>query len=95
MSDFILETAGLTKEFKGFAAVSNVDLKVRRGHDPCPDRPERRGQDHLLQPAHQFLVPTRGTITFNGRDITGRSRQPSRRAGALCAPSRSRPSFRI
>ncbi|HRH74271.1 MAG TPA: ATP-binding cassette domain-containing protein, partial [Zoogloea sp.] len=32
MSEFILETAGLTKEFKGFAAVSNVDLKVRRGH---------------------------------------------------------------
>ena len=31
MSDFILETRGLTKEFKGFTAVSDVNLKVQRG----------------------------------------------------------------
>jgi ABC-type glutathione transport system ATPase component len=30
--EFILETRGLTKEFKGFVAVNNVDLKVQRGH---------------------------------------------------------------
>ena len=30
--EFILETRGLTKEFKGFVAVNQVDLKVRRGH---------------------------------------------------------------
>ena len=29
--DLILETRGLTKEFKGFVAVSDVNLKVRRG----------------------------------------------------------------
>ena len=29
--DVILETRGLTKEFKGFVAVQNVSLKVRRG----------------------------------------------------------------
>ena len=28
---YILETRALTKEFKGFVAVSKVDLKVRRG----------------------------------------------------------------
>ena len=53
MSDIILETRQLTKEFKGFTAVSKVDLKVVRGIDPCADRPQRRRQDHLLQPAHQ------------------------------------------
>ena len=31
MSDFIAETAGLTKEFKGFAAVTDVNLKIQRG----------------------------------------------------------------
>ena len=31
-AEFILETKGLTKEFKGFVAVNQVDLKVRRGH---------------------------------------------------------------
>ncbi|MBV8403179.1 MAG: ABC transporter ATP-binding protein, partial [Gammaproteobacteria bacterium] len=31
LNDFILETRGLTKQFKGFVAVSAVDLRVRRG----------------------------------------------------------------
>ena len=39
-AETILETQGLTKEFKGFVAVNNVDLKVRRGRPkptaPCP-----------------------------------------------------------
>jgi branched-chain amino acid transport system ATP-binding protein len=29
--DVILETQGLTKEFRGFFAVKGVDLRVRRG----------------------------------------------------------------
>jgi branched-chain amino acid transport system ATP-binding protein len=29
--DLILETEGLTKEFKGFVAVSDVNRRVRRG----------------------------------------------------------------
>ena len=29
--DTILETRGLTKEFKGFVAVNGVDLRVKRG----------------------------------------------------------------
>ena len=51
MSDTILETDGLTREFGGFVAVDGVSLRVETGHDPRPDRPERRRQDHLLQPA--------------------------------------------
>ena len=30
-TDTILETRALTKEFKGFVAVKDVNLKVRRG----------------------------------------------------------------
>jgi len=36
--DIILEAHGLTKEFKGFIAVKEVNLQVRRGTDPCADR---------------------------------------------------------
>ncbi|MDB5949961.1 MAG: transporter ATP-binding protein, partial [Massilia sp.] len=32
MTDVILETRNLTKEFKGFTAVSDVNLSVERGH---------------------------------------------------------------
>ena len=52
-SDVILETEGLTKEFRGFVAVKDVSLRVRRGTHPRADRPQRRRQDHLLQPADQ------------------------------------------
>jgi len=31
-AEYILETRGLSKEFKGFVAVNSVDLKVQRGH---------------------------------------------------------------
>ncbi len=37
--EYIIETRGLTKEFKGFVAVGGVDLKVRQGAMP----PERSG----------------------------------------------------
>ena len=52
--DTILETRRLTKEFKGFVAVKDVSLSHPQGHHPRADRPERRRQDHLLQPAHAF-----------------------------------------
>ena len=32
MTDVILETRNLTKQFRGFTAVNEVNLKVRRGH---------------------------------------------------------------
>ncbi|MBL8452354.1 MAG: ABC transporter ATP-binding protein [Zoogloea sp.] len=70
MSDFILETAGLTKEFKGFAAVSNVDLKVRRGHIHALIGPNGAGKTTVFNLLTKFLPPTRGSITFDGRDIT-------------------------
>src|SRR5690606_15043797 len=31
MQDYILETRGLSKAFRGFTAVDNVNLKVQRG----------------------------------------------------------------
>ena len=31
--EIIIETRGLTKEFNGFVAVSDVDLRVRRGDE--------------------------------------------------------------
>jgi len=50
-TDTILETRGLTKEFRGFVAVRNVSLSVRRGSIHAL-RTERGGQDDLFQPPH-------------------------------------------
>ena len=69
-STYILETAGLTKEFKGFAAVSDVALKVKRGHIHALIGPNGAGKTTVFNLLTKFLQPTRGTITFNGEDIS-------------------------
>jgi branched-chain amino acid transport system ATP-binding protein len=69
-ADTILETQGLTKEFKGFVAVNNVDLKVRRGDIHALIGPNGAGKTTFFNLLTKFLPPTRGTITYNGADIT-------------------------
>src|SRR5436853_6838432 len=71
--EIILEAHGLTKEFKGFVAVKNVSLRVRRHtiHSLiCPNGAVKTTFFNLLT---HFLTPTAGNIAFNGRDITGSS----------------------
>jgi branched-chain amino acid transport system ATP-binding protein len=68
--DLILQTHGLTKEFKGFAAVQNVDLKVKRGNIHALIGPNGAGKTTVFNLLTKFLQPTKGTIQFNGIDIT-------------------------
>jgi len=68
--DIILETRGLTKEFKGFVAVNNVDLQVRRGDIHALIGPNGAGKTTFFNLLTRFLPPTRGTITYCGTDIT-------------------------
>jgi branched-chain amino acid transport system ATP-binding protein len=70
MADVILETRNLTKEFKGFTAVNNVNLKVQRGHIHALIGPNGAGKTTCFNLLTKFLVPTSGQILFNGRDIT-------------------------
>lgn len=70
MSDFILETKALTKEFRGFVAVSGVDLKVRRGGIHALIGPNGAGKTTVFNLLTKFLAPTSGSIHFEGRDIT-------------------------
>jgi len=69
-TDVILETRGLTKEFKGFVAVDQVDLKVRRGTIHALIGPNGAGKTTCFNLLTKFLTPTRGNIFFNGTDIT-------------------------
>ena len=68
--DTILETRGLTKEFKGFVAVDNVDLKVARGTIHALIGPNGAGKTTTFNLLTKFLQPTRGTMLFKGEDIT-------------------------
>jgi branched-chain amino acid transport system ATP-binding protein len=70
VSDTILETEGLTKEFRGFAAVSGVNLRVRRGSIHALIGPNGAGKTTCFNLLTKFLPVTRGTIRYDGRDIT-------------------------
>ena len=68
--DFIVETRGLTKEFKGFVAVSDVNLRVRRNTIHALIGPNGAGKTTCFNLITKFLPLSRGTILYNGRDIT-------------------------
>ena len=67
----ILEATGLTKEFKGFVAVKNVNLSVRRNTIHALIGPNGAGKTTCFNLLTHFLTPTAGRIRFKGQDITG------------------------
>jgi len=68
--DIILETDGLTKEFRGFVAVNGVCLRVRRGTIHALIGPNGAGKTTCFNLLTKFLTPSRGRITYRGREIT-------------------------
>src|SRR3954470_22974486 len=68
--EYILETRSLMKEFKGFVAVNDVSLKVKRGSIHALIGPNGAGKTTCFNLLTKFLAPTRGSIHFNGTDIT-------------------------
>ncbi|MGK5077505.1 ABC transporter ATP-binding protein [Janthinobacterium sp. HLX7-2] len=83
MSNVILETRNLTKEFKGFTAVSDVNLKVERGHIHALIGPNGAGKTTCFNLLTKFLVPTSGQILFNGKDITAAKPAQIARMGVI------------
>jgi branched-chain amino acid transport system ATP-binding protein len=68
--DVILATNGLTKEFKGFTAVDGVSITVKRGTIHALIGPNGAGKTTCFNLLTKFLDPTKGSIVYNGREIT-------------------------
>ena len=69
-NDYILETRNLVKEFRGFVAVNDVNLRVKRGQIHALIGPNGAGKTTVFNLLTKFLIPTGGQILFNGQDIT-------------------------
>ena len=67
---FALRTEKLTKVFKGFTAVNDVNLSVRRGHIHALIGPNGAGKTTVFNLLTHFLKPTGGRIVYEGQDIT-------------------------
>ncbi|MGE0769384.1 MAG: ABC transporter ATP-binding protein [Hyphomicrobiaceae bacterium] len=70
MSDIILETRDLKKQFKGFSAVDGVSVKVQRGTIHALIGPNGAGKTTVFNLITRFLSPTSGSVFYEGADIT-------------------------
>ena len=68
--DTILETRGLTKEFKGFVAVKNVNLHVRRHTIHALIGPNGAGKTTIFGALTGLRPPDEGTVHIGDRDVT-------------------------
>ena len=83
MPDIILETRNLTREFKGFIAVNQVNLQVQRGHIHALIGPNGAGKTTCFNLLTKFLIPSSGQILFNGQDITALASAQIARMGII------------
>ena len=82
-NEFILETRNLTKEFKGFVAVNDVNLRVRQGSIHALIGPNGAGKTTVFNLITRFLPPTSGKISFKGVDITDEKPAQIARRGVI------------
>jgi branched-chain amino acid transport system permease protein len=81
----VLEADRLRREFGGLVAVNDVDFTIP-AVDRVADRPERRGQDDVLQHSSRMYQADVRPVRSRAREITGR--EPHK-----IAPGGHRPNF--
>lgn len=69
----MLQIEGLTKNFGGLAAVSQVDMSLQKGELVGLIGPNGAGKTTFFNLVTGYIRPTKGLVTFEGRNITGRS----------------------
>lgn len=78
--DALLDVRGLSKSFRGLQALTDYELPLVAGTIHGVIGPNGAGKTTLFHLLSGFLRPSAGTITFDGRDITG---EPSYRVARL------------
>jgi branched-chain amino acid transport system ATP-binding protein len=66
----VLGARRLRKEFRGYVAVTGVDLDIRKGTIHALIGPNGAGKTTVFNLLTKFLAPTSGSISFDGADIT-------------------------
>jgi branched-chain amino acid transport system ATP-binding protein len=67
----ILETKGLYKDFNGLEILFNVNLEIRAGERHAIIGPNGAGKTTLFNVITGTYRPSKGKITFKGKDISG------------------------
>src|SRR5207244_1401481 len=78
-----LRMENLTKNFRGFTAVKNLTLEIKRGSIHALIGPNGAGKTTVFNLATKFLQPSGGRIWFNGQDITATPPEAVARMGMV------------
>jgi len=68
----MLQVSNLTKYFGGLAAVNDLSFGVEKGEIVGLVGPNGAGKTTVLNLITGFYQPSKGNVTFEGRDITGK-----------------------
>jgi len=77
----LLEARGVDKRFGGVAAIAGVDFRLARGELRCLIGPNGAGKSTFFKMLTAQLRPTRGTVLFDGVDITAKEPHEISRLG--------------
>jgi branched-chain amino acid transport system ATP-binding protein len=81
-----LELSGIRAAYGTIEAIHGVDLAVAAGTVTALLGPNGAGKSTLLKVASGRLRPTKGTVRFNGKDVTKRASDRLTRAGLCTVP---------
>lgn len=69
----LLDVKGLCVDFNGFKAINNIDMKIDDGEIRVIIGPNGAGKTTFMDLVTGKTKPTKGTILFNGHNITGKA----------------------
>jgi ABC-type branched-subunit amino acid transport system ATPase component len=70
MSEILLETRGLSRNFGALAAVQDIDFRLEAGARRALIGPNGAGKTTFINLLTGVLSPTQGQVLFRGQDIT-------------------------
>jgi branched-chain amino acid transport system ATP-binding protein len=76
----VIKTIGVTKRFGDFVAVDNVDFAIQKDETVGIIGPNGAGKTTFLNLLTGFYTPDKGTVFYEGKEITGYS--PEKRVDA-------------
>ena len=82
----MLTVEGLVKRFGGFTAVDNVSFRVEQGEIFGLIGPNGSGKSTIFNMLSGALVPTAGSILFDGAEISSSPRTASSTAASAAPP---------
>jgi ABC-2 type transport system ATP-binding protein len=88
MSEEILETKNLTKNFKDFKAVKGIDLSIKKGRVYGFLGPNGAGKSTTIRMLLGLIKPTRGQVKIFGKDLRKNRMSILKKIGSMVeAPS--------